>query len=507
MANQRRVKYLKLNTIMSLVTEIVTMICGFILPKYLLQSFGSDVYGLCSSISQFLGFISLCELGLGTVIPASLYGPLAREDYVTVSKIMKSARRFYRIIGGILFAYVFVLIIVYPNIVLNSFDRAYTASLIIILSISTFAQYFIGITYTQLLKADQKQYITFALNVIALIFNTIFSVLLANHGASIHVVRLVSSLIFAIKPIVLLIYVKRNYKLNYNITYDEEPIKQKWNGVAQHAAYAIQEKADTIILTLLYTLSSISVYSVYFMIVGAIKNIIYALTGGLGAYFGNILANNEIDELKKSFSFFSWLIHTVTTLLFTVTAVTIVPFVRVYTSKLIDTELYIVPSFAVFLCIALAGRCFQMPYNTLVHSAGHFKQTQFSAIMEPLINVMVSCVLVSKYGLVGVAIGTAVSMFYRFIYLATYLQNNIVYLKKKDIVKQMVVDCVISFLISVLSKLFSMNEISYLSWFIYAFQVGITSLIVCVLANLIVYRDLTTSFLQKVTRPVNKRKI
>ena len=53
-----RKKKLLLNSSLGLVKQLVLVICGFILPRYMLLYYGSDVNGLVSSITHFLGFIS-----------------------------------------------------------------------------------------------------------------------------------------------------------------------------------------------------------------------------------------------------------------------------------------------------------------------------------------------------------------------------------------------------------------------------------------------------------------
>ena len=63
-----RTQKLKLNTVTSLINQRVLIICGFIVPVLILHAFGSAVNGLVNSITQFLGFISLLELGVGAVV-------------------------------------------------------------------------------------------------------------------------------------------------------------------------------------------------------------------------------------------------------------------------------------------------------------------------------------------------------------------------------------------------------------------------------------------------------
>ena len=50
-----------INSISSLLLQMVTIISGFIIPRLILKTFGSEVNGLVSSLNQFLGYITLLE--------------------------------------------------------------------------------------------------------------------------------------------------------------------------------------------------------------------------------------------------------------------------------------------------------------------------------------------------------------------------------------------------------------------------------------------------------------
>ena len=97
-----RGKKLALNTITSLILQLVTVVCGFILPRLILESFGSDVNGLVNSITQFLGVITLLDLGVGAVVQSALYKPLTEKDTDMISKIYVSANKFFRRLAEIL---------------------------------------------------------------------------------------------------------------------------------------------------------------------------------------------------------------------------------------------------------------------------------------------------------------------------------------------------------------------------------------------------------------------
>lgn len=214
-----RGKKLALNTITSLILQLVTVVCGFILPRLILESFGSDVNGLVNSITQFLGVITLLDLGVGAVVQSALYKPLTEKDTDMISKIYVSANKFFRRLAEILLVYVVLLMIFYPLIVNKSFGHMYTALLIAAICISSFAQYYFGIVNSLLLNADQRGYIQYTAQIITLILNTIACYIVIKLGASIQIVKLTTSLIFLIRPFFLVLYVKKHYSINRKITY------------------------------------------------------------------------------------------------------------------------------------------------------------------------------------------------------------------------------------------------------------------------------------------------
>ena len=83
-----RGRLLAKNTIASLIAQITAIVCGFILPRFFLEYYGSDVNGLINSITQFLGIISFLELGVGAVVQSSLYKPLAEMIKIKLVKLL-----------------------------------------------------------------------------------------------------------------------------------------------------------------------------------------------------------------------------------------------------------------------------------------------------------------------------------------------------------------------------------------------------------------------------------
>ena len=408
----------------ALLLQVCTMVYGFILPRLFLEYFGSAINGLVSSISQFLGFIALAECGVGAVVQSALYKPLADKNDNDLSRIVVASEIFFRNIAKLLLLYTGVLSIVYPNIINGQFDYLYTASLILIIAISSFAQYYFGITYRLLLNSDQFGFVPIVVQIIALSLNFVASVCLMKLGAPVHVVKLVSSIVFLFQPLTISFIARRWHKIDKTVPFDKKAIKQKWNGFAQHVAAVVLQNCGISVLTIVSSLEKVSVYSLYFLVVCSLRNLLSSLTSGYQALLGNLFATGNNDKFYEVFLLFEKKIHVVYVLVFPVTAVLIVPFVGFYTKGINDAN-YVLPFFGVVFSFAWGLSCLQIPYRVLTFAVGHYKQTQNSSFVEVVINVTLSIVLAYRFDLMGIAIATFTALFYRYAYLSWYVSKRV----------------------------------------------------------------------------------
>ena len=153
-----------LNTMSELFFEIVVAVCSFVLPRLVLSHFGSEYNGIILSISQFIGCIALLKAGIGGVTRAALYKPIAEKDTEGISEIVNATQGFMQKIAIVFSISAVVFACVYPFLVEKDFNWFFAFSLVLILSIDTFAQYYFGLPYQMVLQADQKTYITSLLN-------------------------------------------------------------------------------------------------------------------------------------------------------------------------------------------------------------------------------------------------------------------------------------------------------------------------------------------------------
>lgn len=482
-----RKKKLAKNTVSSLLLQLTTIICGMILPRFIISGYGSEVNGLVNSIAQFLQIIAFLELGVGAVVQASLYKPLAERNIAQISTIVASASSFYRKLARILLVYVIALSIAFPFLSHQQADPFFSISLILAISISSFAQYYFGIVNGLLLSADQMGYVSHISQTITIILNTIACIVLIQLGASIQMVKLISSIIYLGRPLFLQFYVDRRYKIDRKIKYEGEPIKQKWNGVAQHVSAVVLNGTDNIVLTTFATLSDVSIYSVYHMVVYGLNQLFMSLTGGVQSLIGEMWAKREYKNLCSFFATFEWLVHMGATFVYTCTGILILPFVAVYTSGVRDS-CYIQPLFAALITCANAINCLRLPYNIMISAAGHFKQTEKKFIAAALINLVSSIIMVKKLGLVGVAIGSLIAMGYQTVWMAYYNAQELLKQPFRYFIKHLFVDICVALLSIWLTKWVPIESSSYFTWIIGAIKVAFVCGFVTIAVNSLFYR-------------------
>lgn len=490
---------LKLNTVSSLIYEIVAIVCGFILPKLIMREYGSDINGLVNSITQFIGIITFLELGVGKVVQSALYKPIAYKDNDQISRVMVSAGKFFKRIAMIMAVYIVVLIIIYPHISGRQFGWVYSAVLIASMSISSFAQYYFGIANSLLLNADQKGYIQYTAQIITSVLNTVVCVILIKSGCSIHAVKLATSLIFLIRPVFLAWYVRKHYLINYKIKYEEEPIKQKWNGLAQHIAYVVLNNTDTVVLTVLGKFSDVSIYAAYNLVVYGVKQLFTSMMNGIEAYLGNLWAKNDEKSLRAAFDWTEWVVHTAVIFVFGCTGFLVVPFIQVYTKGVTDAN-YIQPLFAALIVTAHACHCIRLPYNMMIFAAGHYKQTQNNYIAATIMNIVISVACVKIWGLAGVAVGTLISMLYQTVWMAFYCAGNLVKRSIKVFVKQGLTDALTVVCYALLPLTGQLENVNYVAWVLLAAETAAVFLAVSIIINVIFYRQFVVKLIKTVLR-------
>jgi len=498
----KRMQRAKVNAGTTLLLQLVTTVSGLLIPKIMIEVFGSEAYGATTSIAQFLAYISLFEAGIGRVARGALYGPLARKNEEEVSSIYLAVKRFFSILGYAFLGYALLLAIFYYDIAdVAVFTRKYTFFLVISIAIGKFAEYMGGISNITLFNADQRQYVVNSVSIFSSILNVICIFLLSYSGADILWVKLVSSFVFILKPIIFTFYLKSHYHIKKSKT--RAVLKNKVTGIAQHTAYVIQNNTDVLLLTVFGDLKLVAVYSVYHLVCFSLRNITSAFTGGMEAVFGNMIAKGEIDELRKTYTKYKFILTFLTITLFGTAAALIVSFVSLYTHEVEDAN-YIQPVFAFILLLGEAINCIILPCFNLPIAANQLKQSRMGAYSEAAINLVSSLVLVFWNPLIGVAMGTLLSALFKSVYYIIYSSRHVLKVKVSSVLWRFIVAIGVLIAVGIIGMMIvsTITIYKYVTWIAVGFctvaVVGVVAIIVCAVLYPNSVKRISTFVLKKI---------
>ena len=500
MKNKKKYNITLINVISNILLQITTIISGFIIPRIILTSFGSEVNGLISSLNQFLNYINLFEGGLGGVVLANLYKPLYEKDSEKISSVINTTTKFYRKIATIFIGYTILIASIYPIVTKTSFSYSYIFTLTLILGITLFIQYNFSLSYRLLLQADKKVYIVSFTQILLTIINVLVFLIMSKIYPEIHILKLVSALIFLLQPIIYNYFIKKYFNLNKQSKSDKKLLDSRWDGFAINIAAFIHNNTDITILTILTNLKIVSIYSVYALVTSGLKRLIQSISAAIAPTIGHLYAKKNINELNEKFELYEYIIFIITYFLFTVGILLITPFVLTYTKGVTDTN-YNQFLFGIILILSELIYCIREPYVTLAYSANKFKEIRISAYIEAVTNIILSIILVFKFGLIGVAVGTLVSMTYRTLFHVLYLKNNIIERSPKYFIKKLITFTFISIIGILFSyKYLPIKIYTFINLIKYGLIYSIIILVLYIINSLIFYKKNLVKLLKIIKR-------
>lgn len=478
-----------LNIVSNLILQMFTIISGFILPKLILENFGSDVNGLVSSITQFLSYISLLEGGVTSIIMTALYKPLVNKDTEKISSIMNTSKIFFRKISLIFIIYTLLLSIIYPIIFKTEFSFGYVMSLIWIISVGLLIQYMFSITMKTLLNSDKKIYIVSFVQIIIIILNIILSIIVIKIFPNIHLLKIISSLLFLLQPIIYSFFIKKYFIIDKNVEIDNSLLKNRWNGFAINFAAFIHFSTDVTILTIFTNLQTVSIYSVYSLVTNGLRQLVQAVTSAINPTIGQAYAKGNVIDLNEKLDLYEYITFIIVFFMFTLAGLLITPFVMIYTSNITDANYY-QPLFGILIVVSEALYLIKFPHLHLAYSANKYKEITPISYVEAISNIVISLILVQKLGIIGIVIGTICAMLIRLIYHVYYSTKIIPTRKQWKYYRKLVIFMIVTLIGIYICKFVCPIKIEYniLSWITTAIVYSIIFAVIYVTTSIVFFK-------------------
>lgn len=406
-----RLLYSGKNIIWGYVSSFVTIVLSFVTRTAFLATIGIEYLGINGLFSNVLGVLSLTELGIGTAMTYSLYKPVAENNIEKIKSLMQVYKNAYRIVALVV-TLMGVAILPFINFLVKGADGIEHVKLYyLIFLFNTVSSYFVSYKYG-LVSADQKNYIITNITTITNVATNVIQIVMLIVFKSYIVYLVTQAVILLSQKIFTFFYIDRKYP--YLTEKNIQPLEKKEKNrlivnikalICHKIGDVSVNQTDNIIISAFVNVTTVGLISNYQLITNTISILFNNLFNGMTGSLGNLFATESKEKQYQVFKTIDlcayWVYAYSTIMIFSL----VQPFIALMWGEqyLIDVDILIV-----FLVnYYMVGQRLAI-YNIKV-AGGIFDQDKFLAIIQSIINLVVSVVLVKMMGTLGVFIGTIIA--------------------------------------------------------------------------------------------------
>lgn len=484
------------NTVIAAVYQLIIMALGFIIPKMLLTTYGPAIHGLTSTVANIMSYVTLLNAGLATASVQALYAPLNKHEPHRINEVLNAIRKFYTKTGVYFVVAIGVVAFGLPLFVNDGIPSTTVYLLMISMGLSITLECFLASKSKALLIADQKMYIYSICNIISMLLRGSLQIILIKMHYSIIVVQIIPAIMVILTVILMNIYVNRHYPyLDKNIKPDMSALSKRWSAFTHQIAGLVVNNTGVLILTVFGNMILVSIYSVYQLVFTYLYTLMtFVFSQSILASFGHLIASNEIKLIKVAYNKYEQIYYMFITIVYSVCAVMILPFVALYTSG-VEGIIYSDKILALLFIVISIFNNLRVPGGTMINSGGYYKETQWKAIIEAVINLISSLILVQFFGIYGILFATILSFAYRTTDIIFYSNKKILGQSPITTIKRSaVVICIVVINVVVFNYLLKVNSSTWLRWCINSAIVAGFACSITIFLNLI--------FDSKITREI-----
>lgn len=462
------------NVFASLISQVIILGLSFVLPRLIISNFSSQVNGFFSTVNQIYSYLEVLRAGVGAAAIHALYRPIIDKNRNEISKIVSTAREYFQKGGIVYLTCSFIIAVVLVFVGEPGIPRIEVFLIVIIQGISGWISFSLISWFVDLLRAEGKNYVFIVFQMSAKILTQALEVVLIITTKSPLLVKSATLLLSFLQLMLFVLYRKRFYRdYDFKGETDNSLLKDRKSYLVFHISSLICTNTDIVVLSIFCGYQIASVYSIYYLIVSGVNMIANAVYSGTSFVLGHSYQKN-LELFSRTHDLYNFAYTSLVTSLFSVCYILMLPFVKLYTNGIADVE-YVYDYLPVFFCVIQILTCSKNVGDITNNLGGCANKVSWRAIVEALINIVVSVVSVLYLGIYGVLIGTITALLYRSVDDIIFSNKNVLHRKPlKDF--YVFITNILLFGVIVLAK--SRINIEVSSYFQFLMYAVITSIIV-----------------------------
>ncbi|URN84114.1 lipopolysaccharide biosynthesis protein [Acetobacterium wieringae] len=400
------------NIVFGMGNRVVLMFFPFVIKSLLISKLGAGYLGLNNLFMSILQVLNLSELGIGTAMVYSMYKPMAENDKKTLQALLKLYRKFYYIIGAIIFGIGLVVMPFIKQLINGAYPEDINLYLLyLIYLINTVLSYFLFAYKKSLLEASQQNSIESKINTIVSIIMYVCQILALLITSNYYI------FIIFMPLSTLVINLLRNHTVNKMYpdiickgNVDKEHIHAIYKNVraliGHRIGTTIITSADNIVISAFLGLNILAIYGNYYFILSSLISLVAIFYMSTTASIGNSLIKADEQKNFKDFKTFNFLNNWLVGWFAICLVCLYQPFMKIWMGENLMLPFHMVILFAIYFYAWLSRRI----GLTYKDAAGLWQEDFWKPYIGSVVNLVINIVLVKTIGIEGVVISTIIVM-------------------------------------------------------------------------------------------------
>ena len=294
----------------------------------------------------------------------------------------------------------------------TSIEPAVIFGIVVLTALPALFSYFVQAKYRKLLEVDGRKYVITNSETVLQLLSNIGKILVLILSNSLILIQLVYCILYLFQLAYIFIHAKRRYKwLDTKAEPNFEAISQRKSVLVHQVSSMVFNNTDVLLLSFLTDFKVVSIYTIYNIFFSQVQTFITSIISGFSFALGQMFHINR-DKFLKVYNVYETFYIMATFIIYTLMAVFLLPLIQIYTSGIDDanyTNVYLVILFVIMNLLSNG----KLPSNHVLEFSEKFEETRSHAIVEMIINIVVSVVAILIWGICGAILGTIVALLYR----------------------------------------------------------------------------------------------
>lgn len=406
-----RTEYSARNAAVGMTAKVLGILFGYVTRIVFIRMLSGDLVGINGLLSNVLGAFSLPMLGVDTALVYAMYDPVARSDEEKQRSLMRLYSRVYLVFGLVITAAGLALYPFLPALLGRSDIDG--LGLIYILFLASTVSSYVWASRGMVFLVYQRNYVNELIGAAAL--------LVQNLGQCAVLVLTRNYLLFLTLNIVCNLgrnlYTHRRCEREYPFLRGEKAaplpagerlrIRRDIRAMLIHkCGTVVINSTDNLLLTNMFSLMAVGQYANYYLIIGSVEQVLKRIIYGVTASVGNMGATEDRIHLGGVFRVCVFTAF----LLYGVAASVLFSMLDGFIGLSFGADYVLPQSLTPVVCLNLYINGLRNATLVFRDSLGLFRRDRYKTVVEALMNLGVSILLARRMGMVGVFLGTTVSV-------------------------------------------------------------------------------------------------